>query len=91
MPCSVLWGSSRGPVGVWGSPSPRYTLFVSHILVLDDHIFDALTARTCNGHPLLCSSTKASVCVSDADAASVFAIGDFEYELHVPVLFFSIN
>ena len=25
----------------------------------------------------------------DADAASVFAIGDFEYELRVPVLFFS--
>ena len=48
---------------------------------LDDHFFDALTARTCNGHPLPCSSdADTSDCVSEADAASVFAIGDFEYE-----------
>ncbi|KAN0129956.1 phosphoglycerate mutase [Lactarius tabidus] len=45
-----------------------------------DHFFDALSARTCNGHPLPCSGTNASVCVSEADAASVFAIGDFEYD-----------
>ena len=66
-------------------------MYVLHLL-LDDHFFDALTARTCNGHPLPCSGTNASVCVSEADAASVFAIGDFEYELRVPVLSFpSIN
>src|SRR6266850_2479171 len=39
---------------------------------------DALAARTCHGHPLPCNS--AGTCVSEADAASVFAIGDFEYE-----------
>ncbi|KAH8988416.1 phosphoglycerate mutase-like protein [Lactarius akahatsu] len=44
-----------------------------------DHFFDALTARTCNGHPLPCSGDGSS-CVSEADAASVFAIGDFEYD-----------
>ncbi|KAH8989038.1 phosphoglycerate mutase-like protein [Lactarius hatsudake] len=44
-----------------------------------DHFFDALTARTCNGHPLPCSGDESS-CVSEADAASVFAIGDFEYD-----------
>ncbi|KAH9966321.1 phosphoglycerate mutase-like protein [Lactifluus volemus] len=44
-----------------------------------DHFFDALTARTCHGHPLPCSDT-AGTCVSEADAASVFAIGDFEYD-----------
>ena len=54
----------------------------------DDHFFDALTARTCNGHPLPCSGTNASVCVSEEDAASVFAIGDFEYECVFPCLLF---
>jgi len=43
-----------------------------------DHFFDALTARTCHGHPLPCDA--AGTCVSEADAASVFAIGDFEYD-----------
>ncbi|EIW56337.1 phosphoglycerate mutase-like protein [Trametes versicolor FP-101664 SS1] len=42
-----------------------------------DHFFDTFSSRTCNGHPLPCNSTGA--CVSDADAAKVFAIGDFEY------------
>jgi hypothetical protein len=60
---------------------------------LDDHFFDALTARTCHGHPLPCNDA-AGTCVSEADAASVFAIGDFEYECVIPlfalpVLFFS--
>lgn len=41
-------------------------------------------ARTCNGHSLPCSGTNASVCVFEADAASVFAIGDFEYECVFP-------
>ncbi|KAH9993436.1 phosphoglycerate mutase-like protein [Russula vinacea] len=41
-----------------------------------DHFFDALTARTCHGHPLPCNN---NACVSENDAASVFAIGDFEY------------
>jgi hypothetical protein len=44
-----------------------------------DHFFDALTARTCNDHPLPCSDVSSS-CVSEADAASVFALGDFEYD-----------
>ncbi|KAH9976993.1 phosphoglycerate mutase-like protein [Russula compacta] len=44
-----------------------------------DHFFDALTARTCHGHPLPCNAATGT-CVSDADAASVFAIGDFEYD-----------
>ncbi|KAH9017569.1 phosphoglycerate mutase-like protein, partial [Lactarius pseudohatsudake] len=44
-----------------------------------DHFFDALTARTCNGHPLPCSGDESS-CVSETDATSVFAIGDFEYD-----------
>ncbi|KAI0054788.1 phosphoglycerate mutase-like protein, partial [Artomyces pyxidatus] len=42
-----------------------------------DHFFDTFSSRTCNGHTLPCNSTGA--CVSEADAAQVFAIGDFEY------------
>ncbi|KAI0659475.1 phosphoglycerate mutase-like protein [Cubamyces menziesii] len=42
-----------------------------------DHFFDTFSSRTCNGHPLPCNSTGA--CVSEADAAKVFSIGDFEY------------
>ncbi|KAH9851200.1 phosphoglycerate mutase-like protein [Lenzites betulinus] len=42
-----------------------------------DHFFDTFSSRTCNGHPLPCNATGA--CVADADAATVFAIGDFEY------------
>ncbi|KAI0743062.1 phosphoglycerate mutase-like protein [Daedaleopsis nitida] len=42
-----------------------------------DHFFDTFTSRTCHGHPLPCNSTGA--CVSEADAAKVFAIGDLEY------------
>ncbi|KAF8264862.1 histidine phosphatase superfamily [Lactarius quietus] len=37
-----------------------------------DHFFDALTARTCNGHPLPCSGDDPSVCVSEADAAYIW-------------------
>ncbi|KAH9957830.1 histidine phosphatase superfamily [Russula dissimulans] len=43
-----------------------------------DHFFDALTARTCHGHPLPCNNATGA-CVSKDDAASVYAIGDFEY------------
>ncbi|EJF61411.1 phosphoglycerate mutase-like protein [Dichomitus squalens LYAD-421 SS1] len=42
-----------------------------------DHFFDTFSSRTCHGHPLPCNSTGG--CVSEADAAKVFAIGDFEY------------
>jgi len=42
-----------------------------------DHYFDVLSSRTCHGHPLPCNSTSA--CVSEDDAARVFALGDFEY------------
>ena len=85
MPCSVPRGSTHGPAGVCSLPSPPAaahpfspSLLTSLFFSLDDHFFDALTARTCNGHPLPCSD--ASLCVSEADAASVFALGDFEYE-----------
>ncbi|KAF8498089.1 phosphoglycerate mutase-like protein [Russula emetica] len=44
-----------------------------------DHFFDALTARTCHGHPLPCNNAANNTCVLEDDAASVFAIGDFEY------------
>ncbi len=47
-------------------------------LAPDDHFFDTFTSRTCHGHPLPCNSTGA--CVSEADAAKVVAIGDWEYE-----------
>ncbi|TFK81329.1 phosphoglycerate mutase-like protein [Polyporus arcularius HHB13444] len=43
-----------------------------------DHFFDTFTSRTCHGHPLPCNSTGA--CVSEADAAKVVAIGDWEYD-----------
>ncbi|KAI0262811.1 phosphoglycerate mutase-like protein [Gloeopeniophorella convolvens] len=43
-----------------------------------DHYFDALSARTCHGHPLPCNT--AGACVSEQDAATVFALGDFEYD-----------
>lgn len=49
----------------------------------DDHFFDALTARTCHGHPLPCNNATNDMCISEDDAASVFAIGDFEYKLGV--------
>ncbi|CAL1698559.1 unnamed protein product [Somion occarium] len=42
-----------------------------------DHFFDTFTSRTCHSHPLPCNSTGG--CVAEADAAKVFAIGDFEY------------
>ena len=86
MPYLALRGSTRGLAGVCSSSQSQiHTL--SHILdALDDHFFDALTARTCNGHPLPCPSTNASVCVTDADAVSVFAIGGFEYECVFPCL-----
>ena len=58
--------------------------YVSHFLQLGDHFFDAPTAHTCNDHPLPCSGTNASVCVSEEDAASVFAIGVLEYECVFP-------
>ncbi|KDQ07331.1 hypothetical protein BOTBODRAFT_167077 [Botryobasidium botryosum FD-172 SS1] len=43
-----------------------------------DHFFDIFTSRTCGGHSLPCN-TITGACVSEADAAQVFAIGDFEY------------
>ncbi|KAF7424379.1 hypothetical protein PC9H_009686 [Pleurotus ostreatus] len=42
-----------------------------------DHFFDTFTSRTCGGHTLPCNAT--GVCVAEADARRVFAIGDFEY------------
>lgn len=46
--------------------------------IADDHFFDTFTSRTCHGHPLPCNSTGG--CVLEADAAKVFALGDFEYK-----------
>lgn len=43
-----------------------------------DHYFDTFTSRTCAGHPLPCNAATGA-CVSEEDAAGVFAIGDFEY------------
>jgi hypothetical protein len=45
---------------------------------VDDHFFDTFTSRTCHGHSLPCNATGA--CVSEADAARVFALGDWEYK-----------
>ncbi|KAF9223286.1 phosphoglycerate mutase-like protein [Gyrodon lividus] len=42
-----------------------------------DHFFDTFTSRTCHGHPLPCNST--GMCVSQEDANTVFALGDWEY------------
>ena len=77
MPCSALRGSTRGLAGVCIPLLPLFSVSLTFFDSLDDHFFDALTARTCNDHPLPCSDA----CVSEADAASVFALGDFEYEL----------
>ena len=79
MPCSVPRGSTHGPAGVCSLPPLAHPSPLTSFFSLDDHFFDALTARTCNGHPLPCSDAS-SLCVSEADAASVFALGDFEYE-----------
>ncbi|KAI0032631.1 phosphoglycerate mutase-like protein [Vararia minispora EC-137] len=43
-----------------------------------DHYFDVFTSRTCGGHQLPCNATTGA-CVSAADAATVYALGDFEY------------
>ncbi|TCD60758.1 hypothetical protein EIP91_009551 [Steccherinum ochraceum] len=43
-----------------------------------DHFFDTFTSRTCHNHPLPCNTTTGA-CVDEADAAHVFAIGDWEY------------
>jgi len=37
---------------------------------------DVLTARTCNDHPLPCNA--AGDCISEEDAAEIFALGNFE-------------
>ena len=68
MLCSALRVSTRGLVGVCSSPIP-HKLYVSHFLQLGDHFFNALTAHACDDHPLPCSSTNASVCVSEEGAA----------------------
>lgn len=84
MPCSPLQGLTRGLAGACLLPNAQYTVFVSYILALDGHFFDALTVRTRNGHPLRYSGTNTSICVTEADAVSVFAIGDVEYECVFP-------
>ena len=63
--------------------TPLRISVVEALRVLDDHFFDVLTARTCHGHPLPCNDITGT-CVSEADATSVFAIGDFEYEYVSP-------
>ncbi|KIM51609.1 hypothetical protein SCLCIDRAFT_142949 [Scleroderma citrinum Foug A] len=42
-----------------------------------DHFFDSFTSRTCHSHPLPCNVSGG--CISEEDAANVFAIGDWEY------------
>jgi len=39
----------------------------------------SIPAFFCHGHPLPCNKAANDTCVSEGDAASVFAIGDFEY------------
>lgn len=63
--------------------SSIHPLIFSPTKFSDDHFFDVLTARTCHGHPLPCNRATNNTCVSEDDAASVFAIGDFEYKLSV--------
>ena len=46
--------------------------------ITDDHYFDAFSSRMCHGHALPCNTT--GICVSDDDAAKVFALGDHEYK-----------
>jgi hypothetical protein len=83
--------STPGPVGVCDFLSKSLMMlsvqFIPAIFFptkfSDDRFFDALTARTCHGHPLPCNSATNNTCVSEDDAASVFAIGDFEYKLRV--------
>lgn len=79
MPSLVLPGSTPGQAGVSASLTSFSIPFPFLLVVFsDDHFFDALTARTCHGHPLPCNAE--GTCVSAANATSVFAIGDFEYE-----------
>ncbi|KAH0835629.1 phosphoglycerate mutase-like protein [Lanmaoa asiatica] len=42
-----------------------------------DHFFDTFSSRTCHGHPLPCNVS--GTCVSQEDADTVFALGDWEY------------
>ncbi|KAK5019960.1 hypothetical protein LTR16_000005 [Cryomyces antarcticus] len=44
-----------------------------------DHYFDNLSARLCHGHPLPCSTTNSSNCVTLAEAEEVFRLGQYEY------------
>jgi hypothetical protein len=54
------------------------------MIVLTNHFVpvssyqDVVTARTCNDHPLPCNAV--GDCVSEADAAEIFALGNFEAE-----------
>lgn len=64
---SMLWlaprGSTRGLAGFFSHPIPILAS-LAHVLSLDDHISDALPARTWNGLPLPFSDdANASVCV----------------------------
>lgn len=81
-PSLGLRGSTRGHPGVSHFvgfiSSPTFNDDLHPRALLDDHFFDTFSSRTCNGHPLPCNSTGA--CVSEADAAKVFSIGDFEYK-----------
>ncbi|ODH36485.1 hypothetical protein ACO22_02767 [Paracoccidioides brasiliensis] len=44
-----------------------------------DHYFDNLSARLCHSKPLPCSLSDSSKCISQADADSIFRLGEFEY------------
>jgi hypothetical protein len=67
--------------GAWSSWCTFISGLRSHLTnsrSLDDHFFDTFTSRTCHGHSLPCNATGA--CVSEADAARVQALGDWEYK-----------
>lgn len=47
-----------------------------------DHYNDNFQARLCNGYPLPCAQDNSGKCVSNDQAASVFAAGDWEYNYY---------
>jgi len=44
-----------------------------------DHYFDNLSSRLCHSKPLPCNANDTVTCVTDAQAASVFRLGLYEY------------
>lgn len=45
----------------------------------DDSPFDNLQAKQCHQKPLPCSTNDTSICLSQADADSIYRLGNWEY------------